>query len=457
MILPTMLPWLAILAAGIAVAPPIRNNLADDLARQREDAAREAAAREAARSVQAVGPASPNDVEFTLLPVDGAAVTGVMVRLDAEGASVRGADGAERRVAWSGSLGAVSASASGAVDEGTGMMALADGQRIPGRAEMTPSGWRWRHPMLGSIDPASDSLRWISFEGAAPPAPSADADVVLLRTGDRLEGFVARIADPLPLEPRTPGAPTLVPLEGVASISFVSRDAAPAAGTRRVWTLDGLVVDGRSVRFDGGSSVVIEGASVPGASELVIPIDRILAVAGDRRAEALSSRPMSPVETPQSADRRYTLTPPERLRWPGERPSRPLGDAALALDLDAWPMAAPALAFDGPAILRVEIREPAVLTALVRLPRDRRPWGRFELTVRSGDGRAGPFAFDDRHLVQELRLPVVPPAVEFEITDTGGGPVQDGVIIERALLLRPADTAPTPAPAASPSAPRSDR
>lgn len=407
---------------------------------------------------RAAPPRSEPSIEMTLLRVDGSSVRGAVTRIDEEGVTMAIAESGTgsgagvgvdtsaggRRVPWSECLALLGQAESEGPDEGAGMMVLADGQRLPGVAEIVASAARWSQPLLGPIEFPNGSLRSISFGGRPPPPASADADVVLLRTGDRLEGFVSTIADPLPLEPRNPGNASLVPLASVASISFVTRDATPNPKHRRIWIRDGTVIDAAVVRSAGDGVVTLDGLSVPGATRMVVPLSAVRAISGSATAPALAVRPMATKETPQGSSLRYSVTPVARLRWPGSRPQRPSDEDSTGADRSAWPMGAPAVAFDGPAILRAEIDAPATLSALVRLPRDRRPHGRFELFVRSGAAAVGPLPFDDAHREHTIRIEVQPPAVEFEIVDVGGGAVQDGVVIELGVLIPRTESAATP-------------
>ncbi|MBM4111778.1 MAG: hypothetical protein FJ253_00135 [Phycisphaerae bacterium] len=374
-------------------------------------------------------------IRATVLRADGNHASGAISRIDDRGVALRAADGAEKRSEWRDVLGLlVDGDARGTMD-GPGWIVLADGQRLPGAEESNASGWRWRQPLLGTIEPPSGSIRALSLEGAAPPPPMPGADVILLRTGDRLEGFVSRLADPLPIETHAPGAPTLVPMSSVAAISFVTGDAAPDPTRRRIWTSDGLVIDAAIVRYGGGDAMTLEGLSIPGAAEATIPLDRVLAISGEIAAAPLAQRSMTAIETPQGAVQRYALTPPQRLRWPDERPNGTKDEAERVLERGEWPLGLQPIAFDGPAILRIEIDAPSTLVATLRLPRDRRPLGRFEVVARSGGATTGPLSLDDGRREHEIRIEAVPPAIEFEIVDTGGGPVQDGFVIERGVLI----------------------
>lgn len=367
---------------------------------------------------------------------DGTMTRGELSQLSDEGLVLVESEADQRTIRWARCAGVILGHDPGVASTTGGVIMLADGQRLPGRAEMNASGWRWWQPWLGVMETPPSNLRWVSFDGAAPPSPSPDADVLLLRTGDRLEGFVTRIADPLSIEPRSGGEPMMIPAASIASIAFVAADPGAKERRRRVWLRDGTVLDARSMRFDGGDLLMLEGLAIEGApAGVTVPINRVAGIAGDGPSRPLALGDVRTVETPQGSELRYVTTPPERLLWPDRRAERRSLEDREGLDASAWPFHAPSIAFDGPAILRVTIEEPAQLCARLRLPRDRRPWGRFDLLVRSGGTVLARASFDASSHTHLICVPVEPPAVEFEIVDTGGGAVQDGVVIEHGVLI----------------------
>jgi len=440
-------------------------------------------------TTRASTPAAPPEARRGVVVMgDGSTLTGAVTTVDDAGVSLK-ADGAPARVVrWTECLGVFfdGVEARGPVETGGSVAVLADGRRIPGRAEANASGMRWRQRWLGAIELPQSSVRWISFDGEAPATSIVDADVVRLRTGDRLEGFVSRLSDPLVIEPREAGSATHVPLSNVQSVAFVTAEVERDAARRRVWLEDGTVIDAETVELNGrdgsrgagdeerGAEEVESGADREGdgvggtggasdvrlreigmghGSPLMVTRDAVSAISGDRRGEALARRPMRTMANEQSAALRYEITPVERLRWPRIRtshraatpsgqPPTPTGGAVAApgdttaeFDDGAWPLGLPAFAFDGPATLRIDVDRPAVLTARLVLPRDRRPRGDFEVVVRSGGRELVRRRFDAAQPMLDVSFEVVPPAVEFEIVDTGGGAVQDGLVIERGVLI----------------------
>lgn len=403
-----------------------------------------------AAAVPAASAWSEGDATATVARLDGTVVRGAITSIDEKGVSLKAGDGPDVHVAWSECFGLLTDAepyTRNAVR--SAIASLASGERLPGGVEANASGLRWSQRWLGMIDLPAEGIRWISFDGEPPVDGAADADVVRLLSADRLEGFVTTLADPLPFESRTPGSVSRLPLDGVQSISFVTTGAETAPrSTRRLWLADGTVLDASKVSLRPDGSLTLGGLPSAPAREIVVPLGVVLAIEGARNPPALASQALTTVANDQSAALRYEISAPQRLRWPHRRPASgapPAPAAAVGADDGAWPLGLVGLAFDGPAILRAEIAEPATLLAVARLPDDRRPHGRFELVVRSGGREIARRAVDPGSPPLEISAQVEPPSVEFEIIDTGSGGVQDGIVIERAMLT------PRTAPAATPS------
>lgn len=407
----------------------------------------------AAAITQAQGPtASTRAAPILLLMADGSLVSGRLAGLDADGVTIVGEDDAARRVRWSECAGLVSeARIDASVALAFAVATLTSGERIPGQPEVNASGMRWIQRWLGPIELANDRIRWLSFDGRPPVPALADADVVRLANGDRIEGFVSRLADPLAIEPRQAGGDaTSIPLGSIQSISFVSVAPAARAGVRRIWLVDGSILDAASITL-ADERLHLEGVGATGG-KAEIPVAALLGIGGDRPVAALARQPMTTEANDQSAALRYEITPPDMISWPStRRPMKPLGTgAAGTVDLDegAWVLALPSFGFDGPGRLRVQISEAARLSARVVLPPDRRPHGDLELVVRSDGRELARHRLNAADPTFELLVDVTPPSIDFEIVDTGGGAVQDGIIIERAALV-PMGASPATPPASN--------
>jgi len=385
-----------------------------------------------------------------VLGAEGRVLHGVIVAIDDKGVALRNPDGNTERVPWSTSVGLITeAQAQPALTMGMGVAMLASGERLPGVAEANASGLRWVQRALGAIELPTTELRWVSFDGAPPIAGSVDADVVRLRTGDRLEGFVSSLADPLVLEARTGGTETKLPLAGVQSIAFVTPEAPKRGAMRRVWLIDGSVIDASSVVLQENGSLRLEGVQMSRGPSVSVPLMALAAIAGDQPAEAIAMRSMQCNANEQSHALRYQVTPPDRMEWPSRRPRMASSPTVGSADDGAWPLTLPAIGFDGPATLRIDITEPAVFVGRLVVPRDRILHGCFEVIMRTGGREHARTLMDASRPAFDFVIEVEPPSIEIEIVDVGDGAVQDGLVIERGALIRRS------APASSPDG-RSD-
>ena len=58
----------------------------------------------------------------------------------------------------------------------------------------------WTHQRLGRVDVPVDMVAAIVFAPDEPQPEPGRADVVVLRNGDRVEGLITRLGDPLSIE-----------------------------------------------------------------------------------------------------------------------------------------------------------------------------------------------------------------------------------------------------------------
>ncbi|MGI9015116.1 MAG: hypothetical protein ACR2GY_12840, partial [Phycisphaerales bacterium] len=109
-----------------------------------------------------------------------------------------------------------------------GMLALVDGQRIPGRLSSSEDSSgahddviRWDHPWFSQLGIELDRVEWIALDAAAGAPVAGDADTVTLRNGDRLEGFVASLSHTT-LAIENDGRVQNIPIARVATIALVN-------------------------------------------------------------------------------------------------------------------------------------------------------------------------------------------------------------------------------------------
>ncbi|MEO1718225.1 MAG: hypothetical protein AAFR76_14075 [Planctomycetota bacterium] len=176
------------------------------------------------------------------------------------------------------------------------MLRLTDGRRLTGslsaQADL-PEVLRWQHPVLGGVDVPLEQIDRLVLPRATVGAgsveflPPADrSDVVLLRNGDRLKGFVVDLGRDAVIE--VDGREVVVPMEAVHQVALANpreRWSGPM-----VWLLDGSVLGADEIRFEDGRFILIEDAATlteadatgPGQSITLRP-DHVSAVSFDTR------------------------------------------------------------------------------------------------------------------------------------------------------------------------------
>ncbi|MBX3354064.1 MAG: hypothetical protein KF724_00020 [Phycisphaeraceae bacterium] len=396
----------------------------------------------------------PLDDRLMVEVIDGSGqqIEGLLESIDDDAVTLRLGDGSMRSLPWASVVGVITgAPLDRDTIPGFATVRMATGERLPGRLEANASGVRLLHRWLGAVDLRADSMQWLSLDGGPAVTARPDADSVRLRTGDRLDGFVSQIADPIAIEALAGGAVTRLPIESVQSIAFVSGAPDRKPGARRIWFNEGTTLDATGLALKG-DRLLIDGVAAANGKRLDIPLRRLAGISGDLQGEALVHRPMKAVESEQSSVLRYAMTPPDFITWRGERVALDTGMPPSADEIDAWVLGVPAVGFDGPATLRVEVSRPSILSLRLNLPRDRASLGDFELIVRNGDRELSRQRFNRLSRTVAVVAPVDPPAVEFEIIDTGGGAIQDGVMMERAMLLPRTAPSPSDPPRSAPSA-----
>lgn len=302
-----------------------------------------------------------------------------------------------------------------------GLLRLADGQRYPGQAFSGASGadgvlvWD-QSTWLGRMEVPLQRIESVAFtQGAAIPR-MGDGDRLRLANGDRLEGLVTALGDPILMEVTEDGRRTIqIPLHRAVSVRMVTLRQKPSG--RRLWLIDGTIIDVSTVEVSddgllrpGGLPFVSQQPTKP------LSISSLVAVLFD--AEGLVPfAALEPVAV-KGPLTRYVVPRPELLD-----DLAPLGLARVLLR--------------GPVSVRYELPSAeSYLMAEARLPPEARRWGDCELLIR-----------DEGREVFRARLnadnPVVPIGVtihgtqlEIEITEGANGPVYDHVVLHRAMVIR---------------------
>lgn len=304
----------------------------------------------------------------------------------------------------------------------TGLLELTDGQRLPGQAisngRRSDQAVAWNHPWLGRLDVPLSLVRRVRLLPEAPDVEPGDSDAVILANGDRQEGFVLSMGDPISLEVEAPGGRAVIdlPLHRVAAVAIVAPRREPAG--RRVWLRDGTKIDVKSIRVGDDGLVRLTGRVswlMPDTQSSPLPLEDVAAMLFEPgHLVPLAGLTPTRVEGPDS---RYAVPAPRRT----------LADAPLDL--------AP-LELSGPMTVHFAVPAGAQrFAARAVLPESARRWGDFDLIVR-----------DQGKVVLQERMNGARPEVEVGVSLTGGeltielteglhGPIQDTAVLHQAMLL----------------------
>lgn len=295
----------------------------------------------------------------------------------------------------------------------SGLLVFADGQRLPGRAELDDGQLVWVHEKFGAVSIDLEEVQSIAFEpGRIAPRPGAE-DVVVLLNGDRLEGIVASLGTAIVLE-RGAGATrseVAIPLERVATLSLVTPPR-QAVGPR-LWLANGSVID-VSVKPGGDSILQFEIATLRTSSRnRSVPM-------GEVRGISFGTGAITPLA---SIEPTLVSGPPERYRVP-----------APAVDDPAAPLGLAAIALSGPMSVSYTVPAGVRLSAVARLPREALEWGDVELVVRDGAVERWRGVLNALAPMHEILVELEGRSLTLELLEGRHGPVQDVVLLERAIL-----------------------
>jgi len=303
-----------------------------------------------------------------------------------------------------------------------GLLMLADGQRFPGKAlsgaPKTDGLFVWNHSRFGRMEVPLAWVRTVLLVGDAAPVPPHEGDVLMLRNGDMVEGLITALGDPVTIELIDGDDPQIIelPLDGITSVSMVT-PTLPSRG-QRIWLRDGSVVDAAHVLLgDDGIVRLIDPRVVPGEHRL--PLSAIAAVLFDPAAMTpFADLSLMRVEGPAT---RYEVPPP------------------IALD-EAPPLGLSRVELRGPLTARYVL--PAVAGELRFIAEAKRPvtasaWSDFELVLSDDQGEVFRTRLNDAHPTASIDVRLRGPVLTIQITEGDYGPIQDHVILHRAMLLRP--------------------
>jgi hypothetical protein len=307
---------------------------------------------------------------------------------------------------------------------------LVDGQRLTGNLGEAGEGdlFTWTHPRLGVLQLKLDDVQRLRVRELKPSqrigsAPEAN-DLLIFANGDRVEGFVEALADPLVI---TIGeAKREVPLDRVGEVVFANPPGAPAGAF--VWLRDGSIIAARELRTTRVGELLItprlvsdsESPEMHGAGSASVPLAELIGVNFDTGA-LMPLAAVTPERYEALGGRRWT--PPVRVSEGG-------------------PLGAGDIVFPGAMSVRWSIPEHITrFSALAELPREAWTWGDCELVVQVETGGAA------KELVRQ-RLSGAAPSQRINTGLGAGpgrtlivrieagelGPIEDRVVLRRPLL-----------------------
>jgi hypothetical protein len=304
-----------------------------------------------------------------------------------------------------------------------GWLRLSDGQRFPGQAlsgEAAEEGvlvWI-QSSWLGRMEVPLDRIESVTFVGGSPVPAPGDADVLMLGNGDRLEGLVTGLGDPVTVEVLNgdaPGSQVIeLPLDRVVAVRMVTPPQGPKG--QRLWLVDGTVVDVGDVML--GDDGLFRLEDLPFVADGQARRVELNAVAGLRFA-AKALVPFS------------TLTP-VRVQGPATRYVVPQPNV-----LDEFaPLGLGRVEFRGPLAAQYLLPAGAVyLSADASLPPAARTWGDCELIIRQDGRRLFSATLNAGQPTASIGVPLNGSQLTVEVTEGAGGPIQDRVVFLRAIVL----------------------
>jgi len=303
-----------------------------------------------------------------------------------------------------------------------GLLVLSSGQRFPGKALSGAASnndvFVWNHPRFGRIEVPLDRVRTVLLTADAKPSTSGSADLIVLRNGDVVEGFVSTLGDPVTIEDISNdahGVSTEISLDSVASVNIVTPNRKPIG--QRIWLSDGTVLDVKNILLgDDGIVRLIHPDMIGG--EYQLPLSSIAAIMFDSSTMTpFASLSAMQVRGPST---RYVVKQPKVLDV-----TSPLGLARVELH--------------GPLSVSYSLPDSESgqlqFVAQAQLPPTAGQWADFELVL-----------LDDDHEVFRTRLNYSQPSasinvklsgsvLSIQITEGNYGPIQDKVVLHRAMLL----------------------
>lgn len=317
---------------------------------------------------------------------------------------------------------------------------LTDGQRFAGalrRGEAAGETVRWEHPVFGPIDVPLEIVSRVRLlppgELAAEPRGPVPVgqDVVTLRNGDRLAGFLESLGDLARID--VDGTRREAPADLITEITLANPPAAAAGMT--AWLSDGSIVSVASVRTSRTGELRLRprvtAAEAPPSEAEPAPSGSSGLTGDDLVAVAF-----------EAADFVALAAIPLRAQRPvGDRPwSEPITPS----DRDGSLLWAPDLTIPGPMSAEWTLPQGAAhLGAEAHLPASMWAWGDCELVISlvaegSGAVELARHRLNAEHPVATISVPLEGPRDRvLRVTLEPGlyGPIQDRVILRRPIVL----------------------
>jgi hypothetical protein len=311
-----------------------------------------------------------------------------------------------------------------------GMLVLVDGQRLPGEAasgsKTQGETLAWSHPWLGRVEVPLNSIATVTFTAKAVPPTPGQGDVVLLANGDRQEGLIVSLGNPITLEPNGATESVDIPLELVSSVTMVSSPQPPKG--RRIWFFDGTVIDVQTLAVGADGLLRMTSAWSTGAAEE--------SGATSMTTAAMQRQGLSQIAAilldPNALIPLSTLVP-SRVEGPATRYVLPKPQAMS----ENAPLNLSDIEVRGPLVIRYALPAGCQrFTAEAELPQSSRQWGDLELVVRSDDQEVFRGRLNAMTPAININVPTPGRELTFELLPGANGPIQDHLVLRRPMLLK---------------------
>ncbi|MBC23321.1 MAG: hypothetical protein CMJ32_05325 [Phycisphaerae bacterium] len=301
-----------------------------------------------------------------------------------------------------------------------GMLFHVNGQEIPGRPQVISGRFHWNHDWIGIMTPSIDHISAINLiDTTRPTEPPGSNDVMELANGDRIEGLVSELSDPVIITTEQADE-VKVPLDRIGSVSLLSVPTDP--GGARVFGIDQSIIDGSSVRTDDeGRIVLVDSMIDEEPRNLVINKEMISGIVlNPSRLRPLCEASMT-TKDPGDRSTRYQVVAPEVLHQ-----AAPLGMKTIRL---RGPVT---VTFDpGP--------DGGRLLGRFTIPVSMHRWADMDVSIMQDGGSLARFHLDGSNPGFEVDIMLDPGPFDVIIDEGQRGPVGDTIHMVDMVLVSPGD------------------